>query len=443
MISQTLTVTGANRPIFVTPQGLDLAFSKVLWVLMNSLGNALGDIGSFVKAQTYEWAVNAYNNRGFRTNGQFYGEVGQLLNGLGLSNSQYADANSSYGSMGLSQTQLDNIRKLKEYSVVIGNDGNRLYLSDKVDKKQVLKSGLMDMGAAGLNLMFMEKIDDRNTLWDSYEMRRGSIDGLKADRVGEYLNDTSEAGLVRDGSIVARNAQGIYSLVTVNQVQEHATVYINGIDNKSIKDAIGDGAALRKSTESLNTYFVYNRAKAAIPDFARALNAGGDGSMLFNEASANTLSQLLMAGKVDNIVAHSNGNNIALNTLFALEQTGMNFSKVNYFGVAPTHGPQNDSWFKPEIMPSTLSKNSAFFMHTDDHALNWSAPLISRYSPEHPMQRLAQSVVEHGYRLQTQKFVPSNNITNDHTFQGYAWSYPAIGAPTKRFEADYPQWCSR
>jgi hypothetical protein len=64
MISQTLTVTGANRPIFVTPQGLDLAFSKVLWALMNSLGNFLGNAVNGVIAAGYmlgEMAADGFN----------------------------------------------------------------------------------------------------------------------------------------------------------------------------------------------------------------------------------------------------------------------------------------------------------------------------------------------------------------------------------------------
>jgi hypothetical protein len=69
MISQTLTVTRANRPIFVSPQGLDLAFSKVLWVLINPLGNFFSDVGTGI-VNTVQRISNFAKGDGFSTNKQ-------------------------------------------------------------------------------------------------------------------------------------------------------------------------------------------------------------------------------------------------------------------------------------------------------------------------------------------------------------------------------------
>jgi hypothetical protein len=69
MISQTLTVTGANRPIFVTPQGLDLAFSKVLWASINPIENFFSDVGTGI-VNTVQRISNLVKGDGFSTNAQ-------------------------------------------------------------------------------------------------------------------------------------------------------------------------------------------------------------------------------------------------------------------------------------------------------------------------------------------------------------------------------------
>jgi hypothetical protein len=94
MISQTLTVAGATRPIRHNPQGLDLAFSKVLWALTNPLGNVLSSVGGFFKEQVGERFANLFGDAGsFSTNKQVAaravadaaGNMGQLIAQLSTS----------------------------------------------------------------------------------------------------------------------------------------------------------------------------------------------------------------------------------------------------------------------------------------------------------------------------------------------------------------------
>lgn len=455
MIAAATIATGANRPEFAIPQGLDAAFSKVLWALLNPIGSVLGDIGGAIKAQTYERMSNLLNSRGFQTNEQFYEEVGEMLNGLGYGKDQMQLAKGKGGNVNfdrlfpsmvdgggggkpaLTPEQQQIIETLRQKGVISGNEGQRLFITD--ENLSINKVGkYLRSDAEGLELMFGKNLGGKNMLWDRYDVQKLVLEGggsttnlgSRIEHIGEFLNGMAEADRVKNGSIVGVR-DGLYRVFSADQVRSGATVYINGIQNTTTS-LIGDGTALGKYLkDNSNTYFLYNESRGTVDDTLRARNAADNGSMKFpDEASAKTLTQLLMTGKVDTIIGHSNGNNIALNTLYMLEQPkwaggqGMNFSNVTYFGVAANHGPVVDG-SQPMIMPRTLNQSSTFFMHTDDYAIGLSSG-DRRDLSIHPANRLATAVQSTGYQYNSRPYDKYQNF-DSHNFQGYLpWVSPVI-----------------
>lgn len=383
-------------------------------------------MGGFFKEQVGERFSNLVQNRGFRTNDQFYNEVGDLLNSLGDEHVTFANAAGGARAGYITLDQQKALYRLQALGVLDKNDGTRVFMSDGVDKDRILKREFLKKGAGGLELLFQNKLDKQNIIYDSYGVNMSG----EATRNGEFLNGFAEADRIQNGSIIGADSSGKYKIMSASQVRSGATIYINGIRNDAAT-LIKDGAALQGALKnSSNMYFVYNESRGNVEDGRRAANAALDGSMLHpDEASANTLSQLLQTGKVERILAHSNGNNIALNVLYALEKPkflggpGMNFSNVTYFGIAANHGPVVDGT-KPEIMPMSLNTNSTFFMHSDDYAIN-----SSYYdSANHPMSRLRTSVTNHKYQYKPQQYSPVNGL-DSHNVQGYMpWVMPMINS---------------
>lgn len=85
-----------------------------------------------------------------------------------------------------------------------------------------------------------------------------------------------------------------------------------------------------------------------------------------SDKAQKTIKELVKTGKVEAIIAHSNGNHHALKALTEL-QSAENFkyqnnvSAITYYGIAP-----GSSW---KYVPN-VSKNSKLFYHSDDMVIN-------------------------------------------------------------------------
>lgn len=230
---------------------------------------------------------------------------------------------------------------------------------------------------------------------------------------------------------------GKYQVLTdkeINDLGGGNTVYVNGIGYDTISKAMKDEDFIidNLGTET-NMLFVYNQSKGQSGDFARAMWAALHGTMKNKEASYDSVQTLVKNGAVDKIIAHSNGNNVALNALYDLEKKGMNLDNITYFGIAPNHGPSVTSFdgYK-EIMPKTLNKNSSFFMHTDDQAVIisdalWvgSNPLGTIVNGGNAMNRLETSVKRNGYNYYPEKYTPDPEHPGAfrHTLPTYDWAF--------------------
>ncbi|EKO35199.1 hypothetical protein [Leptospira santarosai] len=127
----------------------------------------------------------------------------------------------------------------------------------------------------------------------------------------EHLSVNGKA--VEDGSTVRLDKKG--KLQVVRDIPLNSTVFVNGIDNKPAEALHSLHSVQEKSGREV--YLVYNRTDGVVNDLVHS--AGGKlGKNV--ETSQTVLTNYIKAGKVDTLIAHSQGSLISGNALIEAQR---------------------------------------------------------------------------------------------------------------------------
>jgi hypothetical protein len=108
---------------------------------------------------------------------------------------------------------------------------------------------------------------------------------------------------VVDGGIIKIGKKGELSVVNLEDVKNGSAIFTNGVSTHS-KYALDQARAIQEDTQK-ELYLVYNGTDGSINDFQNAINnMQGEPS---NEKSIDTIKNLLMNGKVNLLLGHSQG----------------------------------------------------------------------------------------------------------------------------------------
>ncbi|MBM9592384.1 hypothetical protein JWG41_18215 [Leptospira sp. 201903075] len=238
------------------------------------------------------------------------------------------------------------------------------------------KNNLLD-----LNPSNMEKIPDR-----IQEKETGGIhvvgrkydyqvaDGpnkLKVGFVKDYLGyDTEEIQYlsingkeVNDSSIIKLGKDGKMSVVSINEVSDSSTVFVNGIKNNPM-DAINNIKTIQGETGG-DVYLVYNKSNGLVADLANSVTGLAS---VDTEASQKVLTELIKAGKVGTLMAHSQGSVISGNALIAAKDAKAEINSINWVTFGGPIGGQN--------IPSGLASAVFYENHLDPVPYLMGTPYI-------------------------------------------------------------------
>ncbi|EKR92205.1 hypothetical protein LEP1GSC163_2526 [Leptospira santarosai str. CBC379] len=128
---------------------------------------------------------------------------------------------------------------------------------------------------------------------------------------------------VEDGSTVKLNKNG--KLQVVGDIPAKSTVFVNGIDNKPM-EALHSLHSLQEKS-GRDVYLVYNRTDGVGNDL---VNCAG-GKMGKNvETSQTVLANYIKAGKIDTLIAHSQGSLISGNALIDAKSQGGSIGNIKW-----------------------------------------------------------------------------------------------------------------
>ncbi|MCG9876800.1 MAG: alpha/beta hydrolase [Leptospiraceae bacterium] len=172
--------------------------------------------------------------------------------------------------------------------------------------------------------------------------------------------------LVGNSSIVKIGSDGKMQVVNSDQVENGATIFVNGIMNDH-KGALG-GLKLVSQEIGKEIYLVYNSTGGAVPDlFHSAAGRLGQNT----EASQNVIKKLIESGKVDTILAHSQGSLIVGNALKELVDNKRSKS-ISNINLATFGSPAGFA-----SIPAGL-KSAVFYENTKSDPVAWFGSLGRR-----------------------------------------------------------------
>jgi hypothetical protein len=172
--------------------------------------------------------------------------------------------------------------------------------------------------------------------------------------------------IVTDGTIVKIDSNGKMQVVKADQIQNGTTVFVNGIMN----DHSGGLGGLKLVSQEIGkeVYLVYNSTGGAVPDLSHSA-AGRLG--LNTEASQNVVKKIIESGKVDTILAHSEGSLIVGNALkdFVDKEDSKLISNINLATFGSPAGVAS--------IPAGL-KSAVFYENTKSDPVAWLGSLGRR-----------------------------------------------------------------